>query len=78
MDWAAVPGAPAREMELYPPAGEDWTLHSFEHSPAQVIAVWERKRRPHVMSEVYSHPAGSDDSTIAPSPVKTVADIPKP
>jgi len=76
MEWGTVSGAPAREMELHPPAGEDWTLHSFEHSAAQVVAVWERQRRAHPMSEVYSHPDG--DGSTAKQPVKTVADMPIP
>jgi len=72
MEWAVVPGAPTREIELHPPAGEEWTLHSFEHSSAQVVAVWEREKRAHPMSEIYSH-TNEDLGT-----VKTVADMPAP
>ena len=74
--WAAVAGARARELELHPPAGEEWSLHSFEHGPDQVVAVWTRQKRPHAMSAVY---VNSDAPAAAePSPVKTVADIPEP
>lgn len=75
--WQPVPGAPVRELELHPPAGDDWSLHSFEHGPTQVVAVWTRSKRPHAMSGVYSHP---DPQTTdgRPSPIKTVADIPTP
>jgi hypothetical protein len=75
VEWAPVQGSPAREIELHAPSGEDWTLHSFEHSDSRVVAVWEREKRSHPMSEVYSHPEGQDPGT---TPVKTVADIPKP
>ena len=77
MEWALVQGAHAREMDLHPPAGDDWTLHSFEHSPTEVVAVWERQRRAHAMSDVYSH-SESQDSTAAQPPVKTIADMPEP
>lgn len=76
VDWAPVQGAPAGELELHPPAGEDWTLHSFEHSESRVVAVWQRTRRPNAMSEIYAHPEGEAPGHKAP--VKTVADIPKP
>ncbi len=72
MEWAPVQGAAARELELHPPAGEDWVLHSFEHSASQVVAVWEREKRAHPMSPVYAH----TDSNAGP--VKTIADIPNP
>jgi hypothetical protein len=75
--WTAIAGATAREMDLHPPSGEDWSLHSFEHGPDQVVAVWMREKRPHEMSEIYSHP-NANSSASAPSPVKTVADIPEP
>ena len=75
-EWTAVVGAPAREIDLHPPAGEGWVLHSCEHGPAQVVAVWTREKRPHQMSEIYSHPEGHAPSGVAP--VKTVADIPEP
>ncbi len=76
-DWAAVEGAPAREMDLYPPAGEGWSLHSWEHEPAQVVAVWAREKRVHEMSEIYSH-SDANAATAVQAPVKTVADIPEP
>ena len=75
VDWTPVQGAPARELDLHPPSGEDWTLHSFEHSDARVVAVWERKRRAHAMSEIYAHPESTDPTH---QHVKTTADIPKP
>jgi hypothetical protein len=75
--WVAVPGAPARENELFPPAGEEWSLHSFEHGDKQVVAVWTREKRLHAMSEVYSHSEAQGGSA-AHSPVKTIADIPVP
>ncbi len=76
MEWTPVHGAPARELQLHSPTGEDWTLHSFEHSEARVVAVWERQQRPHPMSNVYADPETL--GTGAPAPVKTIADIPKP
>ena len=77
MEWAPVEGAPAREMGLYPPAGEGWSLHSCEHGPVQVVAVWSREKRLHEMSEIYSH---SDENapTAAQAATKTIADIPVP
>jgi hypothetical protein len=74
--WTAVPGAPARELELHSPAGEEWSLHTFEHGQDQVVAVWTRQKRPHAMSAVYVNseaPASAEQS-----PVKTMADIPVP
>jgi hypothetical protein len=76
-EWKPIEGAPAREMELYPPAGDEWSLHSFEHGPAQVVAVWVREKRLHEMSEIYSH-SDASASTAARTPIKTVADIPEP
>ena len=73
--WAAVPGTPVRAIELHPPEGEDWSLHSFQNGNAEVVAVWMRTRRPHAMSEVYAHPHEQDAAQLA---VKTVADIPAP
>lgn len=70
-DWTAVAGAPAREMDLYTPAGDDWNLHSFEHGEKLVVAVWVRAKR-HGMSDVYSHAEGGQ------APVKTIADMPEP
>jgi len=75
--WVAVPGAPARESDLYPPAGEDWTLHSFEHGDTRVVAVWTREKRLHAMSEIYSH-SDAQGVSAAAAPIKTVADIPEP
>jgi hypothetical protein len=75
--WVAVPGAPARENDLFPPAGEEWALHSFEHGDTQVVAVWTREKRLHAMSEVYSHSEGQAGNAVQP-PVKTIADIPEP
>ena len=75
--WIAVPGAPARESELHPPTGEDWSLHSFEHGDTQVVAVWTREKRLHAMSEIYSH-SDAPGVQAAPAPVKTVADMPEP
>ena len=75
MDWAVVPGAEAREMALHPPSGDEWTLHSFEHSESRVVAVWERPKRAHAMSEIYSHPESEHETG---QPVKTIADMPKP
>lgn len=74
--WAAVPGTPAREIELSPPAGDEWSLHTFEHGQDQVVAVWTRPKRPHAMSAVYVN----SEATVPaePSPIKTVADIPEP
>ena len=77
MDWAPVEGAPAREMELHPPAGEEWALHSCEHGTAQVIAVWVREKREHEMSEIYSH-SDVNTQTAVQAPVKTVADMTEP
>ena len=73
--WAVVQGTSARALELHPPEGEDWALHSFEHGQDEVVAVWMRAKRPHAMSEVYVHP--HEQETTQPS-VKTVADIPVP
>jgi hypothetical protein len=74
-DWGAIEGAPAREMDLYPPAGEDWSLHSFVHGRTEVVAVWAREKRAHAMSDVYSH---SDAPAGAQAAVKTIADMPEP
>ena len=74
-DWAVAAGAQAREMELHSPAGEDWELHSCEHGPTQVVAVWVREKREHEMSEIYAH---SDENATGQSAVKTIADIPVP
>jgi len=71
--WAEVKGAPTREMELHPPAGEEWALHSFVHGRTEVVAVWSREKRLHAMSEVYSHAEGQP-----PTAVKTIADMPVP
>jgi hypothetical protein len=76
-EWTAVEGAPAREMELHPPAGDEWTLHSFEHGQSQVVAVWVRQKRLHEMSEIYSH-SEVNAAAAAHAPIKTVADIPEP
>ncbi len=75
MEWAPVKGAPAREMALHPPAGDDWKLHSFEHSAAAVVAVWERPRRAHEMSEIYSD---AENPSAPQSPAKTISEIPEP
>lgn len=75
-EWAAVEGAPAGEMDLHPPHGEDWTLHSFANSSSQILVVWQRPKRTHAMSEVYSH-AGGSEATGA-EPVKTIAAMPEP
>ena len=77
MEWPAVRGASAREMELHPPSGDEWILHSFEHSDAQVVAVWERLKRPHAMSAVYSDAESEGDAAMH-KPVKTIADMPEP
>ena len=71
-----MPGARAREMDLHQPAGEDWTLHSFEHSVTEVVAVWERPKRAHAMSEVYSRADSEDEKR--QQPVKTISDMPEP
>jgi len=73
MDWAPVQGAAARELELHPPSGEDWALHSFEHSEARVVAVWSREKRPHTMSDAYAHPDSPSTGH-----TKTIADMPVP
>ena len=73
--WAVVQGTSARAIELHPPEGDDWALHSFEHGQDQVVAVWTRAKRPHAMSEVYAHSHEHDNTQSA---VKTVADIPVP
>jgi len=77
MDWPTVAGAQARELELHPPAGEGWSLHSCEHGPVQVVAVWQREKRLHEMSDVYSHSV-EDAPTGGQAPTKTIADIPEP
>ena len=73
--WAVVQGTSARALELHPPEGEDWSLHSFEHGQDEVVAVWTRAKRPYAMSEVYAH---SHEQDTAQAAVKTVADIPLP
>ena len=75
--WTPIAGAPAREMELHAPAGEEWSLHSFKHGETEVVAVWVREKRLHEMSEIYSH-SDANTANAAHSPVKTVADIPEP
>ena len=77
-EWAVVPGTAAREVELHPPAGDDWTLHSFEHAPEQVVAVWQRPKRPHPMSEIYATTDKAGTASGAPRPVKTASDMPEP
>jgi hypothetical protein len=70
-DWSVVEAAPTREMDLYPPAGDDWTLHSFKHHASEVVAVWSREKR-HGMSDVYVHSGGVQ------TPAKTIEEMPEP